>query len=134
MGDVWCAKGSYAKVLKEVAHVVEHVVTLKNHALVVQIVWMFRFVVIVVGELKKSGLRQHIVRFVHMMNTVQGLSIKLVNLAHFAVANAKSSSKIVSAAKDVANLLAFAALVVAIYASSANAGVQKSFRILFDVQ
>jgi len=62
------------------------------------------------------------------------MSIKLVNLAHFAVANAKSSSKIVSAAKNVAQLLAFAALVVAICASSASAGVQRCFCITCDVQ
>jgi hypothetical protein len=64
------------------------------------------------------------------MNTIPGLSIKLVNIAHFAVANAKSSSKIVSAAKNVTQLLAFAALVVANCAFTANAGLQRCFRIL----
>jgi hypothetical protein len=37
LADVLCAKGSFANFLKEVAHVVEDVVTLKNYALVVHI-------------------------------------------------------------------------------------------------
>jgi urease accessory protein UreF len=58
----------------------------------------------------------------------------MVNLVHFAVANAKRSSNIVVAAKNVEQHHAFAALVVAIYASIVGAGVQKSFRISCDVQ
>jgi hypothetical protein len=55
-----------------------------------------------------------------------------VNLAQVVVNIARKWS--VVAAKNVAQLLAFAALVVAICASSASAGVQKSFRISCDVQ
>jgi hypothetical protein len=60
---------------------------------------------------------------------VQKDHIRQVNNAHIAVHIAKIMEIIAHVAKNVAQLLAFAALVVAICASSASAGVQRCFGI-----
>jgi hypothetical protein len=126
LADVQIVMASNATILKRVAHVVKGVETLKKFVFVANTVLMIYKHVHALLELLTFGIVLTIVGGVHLKIHC----IKKVNVVLFAVHIARNLNTIAHAAKNVAQHHAFAASVVETCASSANAGLQRCFRIL----